>query len=128
MKTGKLVSVQSILGSLDCIINTDDHTKPGDHWVAIIKEKKGCFYFDSLGFPIYKSDILDVLKNNKINKYKYNCQQIQPLTSSTCGLYCIAFILSYVHGDTYEDFLKRFYTNPDRNDNICLDFINKYIS
>lgn len=111
-----------------CIINTDMSSAPGSHWVAIINDQRSCHFFDSFGLPIYVTPILSTLKENKIKKYSYNSYQIQPYTSDNCGYYCIAFVLSYLAGYNYNDFLKNFSTNISKNDNICYNLICKYIS
>ena len=33
------------------IINTDEFSKPGDHWLGIVLTKKKCYYFDYFGRP-----------------------------------------------------------------------------
>ena len=43
------------------IINTDDSTRLGDHWVGVILNKDKCFYFDSYGVPILDKNIIDFL-------------------------------------------------------------------
>ena len=111
-----------------CIINTDISSAPGSHWVAIINDQRSCHFFDSFGLPIYVTPILKTLKENRIKNYSYNSCQIQPYTSDNCGYYCIAFVLSYLAGHNYNDFLKNFSTNISKNDNICYNLIEKYIS
>ena len=44
------------------IVNTDEASKPGEHWVALVLTKKKCFYFDSFGLPIVDFQILRFLK------------------------------------------------------------------
>ena len=110
------------------IINTDTSTGPGKHWIAMIKDHNICYYFDSFGLPIYLTQIIDTLKENNIKKYTYNTYQIQPFTSQKCGYYCLAFILSYLNGLNYNEFLNNFYTNVKKNDNVCISIIEKYIS
>ena len=48
------------------IINTDNHDRPGDHWVGLVLNKKKCFYFDSYGAPVLSTHILLFL----CDKYK----------------------------------------------------------
>ena len=115
------------MGKQACIINTDIKTGPGDHWVAIINDQKNCYFFDSFGLPIYAGPIIKTLKENKIKNYMYNSCQIQPFTSVNCGYYCIAFILSYLEGCDYNEFLKNFSTEVNENDNICYSLVEKYI-
>jgi transposase-like protein len=60
----------------------------GTHWCALYKVNDGySIYFDSFGFLPAK-DVED-----KLHKYEYNDKQIQNLNSSSCGYFCIAFIL-----------------------------------
>ena len=40
------------------IINIDDSSKPGDHWVALVLFKTKGFYFDSISLPIVDLSIL----------------------------------------------------------------------
>ena len=72
------------------IINTDDSSKPGDHWVALVLFKTKCFYFDSISLPIVDLSILRFLKLYKKVTYSNAC--IQDVASNQCGQFCIAFI------------------------------------
>ena len=40
------------------IIDIDDSSKPGDHWVALVLFKTKGFYFDSISLPIVDLSIL----------------------------------------------------------------------
>ena len=53
------------------IINTANSDTDGEHWVALVLQKKRCFYFDSFGLPIMNKNILNFLQ-----KYKKLCTQI----------------------------------------------------
>ena len=110
------------------IINTADSTSPGMHWIALIKTNAECFFFDSYGLPIYTEPILHILKQQNILNYQYNSIQVQPIASDNCGYYCIAFVLSYINGYSFENFLNCFFYDVSKNDKICYDFIGKYIS
>lgn len=110
------------------IINTADSASPGWHWIALIKTNTKCFVFDSFGLPIYTKPILHILKHENIVNYQYNSIQVQPMTSNNCGYYCIAFILSFLNGITYEKFMSSFFYDVSKNDKICYEFIGKYIS
>ena len=110
------------------VINTADSTSPGAHWIALIKTNSEYFFFDSFGLPIYTESILNILKRGNFLNYQYNSIQVQPITSDNCGYYCVAFILSYLNGFSYDKFLNYFFYDVSKNDKICYDFINKYIS
>lgn len=57
----------------------------GTHWVALYFDNISC-YFDSFGF-VPPEEI-----ENKAKPYIYNKKDIQSISSSSCGFYCIAFI------------------------------------
>ena len=41
-----------------CIVNTDDSSLPGQHWIAVYSSGRGrCDYFDSYGFSPMHADI-----------------------------------------------------------------------
>ncbi|XP_043476691.1 uncharacterized protein LOC122507831 [Leptopilina heterotoma] len=59
------------------VINTDDHTKPGTHWVAIHISKDGRgTYFDSYGLPPFVPQHLDCLRRN-CAFFRWNTTQYQ---------------------------------------------------
>ena len=109
------------------VINTDRDHLPGSHWVGLILSGGKCRYFDSFGRENLNLDILTALKTVGIKSYIYNSRQIQPAVSNKCGFYCIAFVLSFIHGMSYHSFLKLFSNDLEKNDEICLQFINKFI-
>ena len=73
------------------VANTDDHRKPGEHWVAIFIEadRRYAEYFDSFGesplkeFEDYMSTYADRIVCNE--------KQIQSVASKFCGHYTIMF-------------------------------------
>jgi hypothetical protein len=36
-------------GNAYCIVNVDDHTKPGSHWLAVAKQGRCVYLYDSFG-------------------------------------------------------------------------------
>jgi hypothetical protein len=70
------------------IVNLDDSTGEGTHWCALYKINNGfSIWWDSYGFPAPENI------ESLIHKYEYNKKQIQDIDSSSCGFYCIGFIL-----------------------------------
>ena len=45
------------------IINTVTSDTGGEHWVAIVMQRKRCYYFDSFGLPVINEDILHFLED-----------------------------------------------------------------
>lgn len=109
------------------IINTAKDDMSGEHWTALIINKKYCIFFDSFGYELFNIDILTSLKNTGVILYKYNNTQIQPFFSGNCGYYCIAFILSYIQRLTYSEFMNIFSYDMLENNNTCYNFIKMYI-
>ena len=107
------------------IINTDRDSSPGSHWVGLIISNDNCYYFDSFGFENLNLDILSSLKNVGLKYYHFNSQQIQPFYSDKCGFYCVSFILSFVYGMTYSKFIEIFSIDLEKNDQICMQFLNE---
>ena len=76
------------------IINTDTSDKPGLHWVAVSFNSFGYGeYFDSFGIPPLHSEILNFVQRHSFHPYRYNSRFLQDMTSSTCGLYVIYYVL-----------------------------------
>ncbi|KAL7306142.1 hypothetical protein TKK_0001588 [Trichogramma kaykai] len=106
------------------ILNTDDHTKPGMHWVSIYSNSNGyAYYFDSYGIPPFVPlDINRIRKNCK--RYGYNTVQLQSATSDVCGQYCLMF-LYYMRSELgFQRFLANFSDNLEKNDSIVRKYIN----
>ena len=89
------------------IINSDPSHLPGQHWVALFVESK-CVaeYFDPYGISpigqIYK------FAQRVSSTLIFNKWWIQPPDSSSCGLYCLYFLVARSNGTTFKDFLKHF--------------------
>lgn len=72
------------------IINLDDNTGPGTHWVAVsnvLKDK--CVYFDSFGVYI-PEEVVKFMKTSGKEIIR-NMYRIQAKKSVMCGYYCIDF-------------------------------------
>lgn len=110
------------------IINTSRADSPGSHWVGLAVSGGKCRYFDSFGRENLNLDILNVCQKAGIQRYQFSTKQIQPAYSDKCGFYCIAFVLSFIRGMSYRSFLNIFSDELEKNDNICLQFINKFYS
>ena len=106
------------------IINTAKSDSRGEHWVAIVLQKKQCFYFDSFGLSIINDYILEFIRD-AYNKVTYTDNCIQSANSDMCGKFCIAFI-KYVHSkSSYNTFIEQFdfvklYKNDEIVENIYM--------
>ena len=112
-------------GSGAFIVNTHPATKPGEHFIVILRRKTKFYYFDSLNLALENyPDVLKRLKQGKHNK-KYNPflnSPIQSPLSSFCGLFCIVFLLTI--DERYRPILSKIVPfekyNLERNDEICI--------
>lgn len=107
------------------IINLEDHDDGnGTHWTCFkITDNAVNLYFDSFNFVAPKT------VDEKIMPYIYNDKQIQDITSSACGWYCIAcinFVEKHnVYGDylAFKDYVNTFSKNQDYNDGILQKYL-----
>ena len=102
------------------IVNLDDHTGEGTHWIAIIIKAHVIQYFDSYG--VNAPEEVVKLSNKLVIPYIYNSSQLQSDDSVLCGYYCIYVIAELYKGSNYYDILRRFHIDTHKNENI----ITKY--
>jgi len=94
------------------------------HWTALIKNGPKYFYFDSFGFPAPEQ------VEDRINgPYTWSDQDIQSLSSSSCGWFCVAFCRFMVHHNpndkSYKLFLHLFYKNNLHKNEAILESLLK---
>ena len=71
------------------IVNLDDVTGPGTHWVAYQKRGSEVIYFDSFG------DLqppLDLMNYFNVPEVKYNYERYQDFDTFICGHLCLKFL------------------------------------
>ena len=102
------------------IVNLNDHTQGGSHWICYAKIDKDLFYFDSFG--VYPTDeVIRYLKSKKdyelnLPRIKYNVEVVQHISSHECGALCI-YVLSELclnhraFSDIIQDLKKRYDSN-----------------
>ena len=72
------------------IINMNNSNQGGSHWIAILLNKNNSIYFDSFGI-VPSNEVVAFMKQRGKPMY-YVDRQLQNLTSSSCGWFCIHFI------------------------------------
>ena len=108
------------------IINTDDSSKPGNHWVGLVLNKNKCYYFDSFGVPILEKNIIHFL-NHRYSTAIVNNTCIQDAFSSLCGKFTIAFVAYVKDERQYHKFISVFDPNePYKNDQKILKIFEKW--
>lgn len=103
--------------SLGCVLNTDHHGGPGQHWVAIFVDfQNGTFeYWDSAGDPpfpeIHDFMIRQVDQLNNGGKRRHQsvivCRDIAHQKKNTeCGVYSLYYIINRLNGVPHTFFQK----------------------
>ena len=110
------------------IVNSDDSSGPGKHWLAIgwFKHGQSTEFFDSLAKEpqSYHTNIENFLLC-KEKPYKYSKMRIQSSVSIKCGEFCIFYAYHRCKGYSFEQILSVFSsTNLLLNDCIVERFVN----
>ena len=79
------------------IINLDEYSDIGTHWVALWVNNNNVTYFDSFGVEHIPKEIKKFIKGKNI---KTNIFRIQACDSIMCGYFCIGFIDFMLAGKT----------------------------
>ena len=106
------------------VINLDEYSDIGTHWIALYVNNKTVTYFDSFRVKHIPKEIKKFTNNKNIIA---NILRIQPYDSVMCGYFCIGFIDYMFMGKGLTDYTNLF--SPDnfkKNDDIILNyFLNK---
>ena len=102
------------------IINLDEYSDIGTHWIALHIQINDVTYFDSFGVGYIPKEIRAFTSNENI---KTNIFRIQAYVSIMCGYFCIGFIDFMLRGKTLTDFTNLFPPNNSKtNDDIILNY------
>ena len=88
------------------IINLDEYSDIGTHWVALYVQNNDVTYFDSFGVEHIPKEIRTFIGNKNI---KTNIFRIQAYDSIMCGYFCIRFIDFMIAGKTLVEFKNLFF-------------------
>ena len=90
------------------VINLDEYSDIGTHWVALYIQNNDVTYFDSFGVKHIPKEIRTFIGNKNI---KTNIFRIQAYDSIMCGYFCIGFIDFMLAGKTLTEFTNLFSPN-----------------
>ena len=100
------------------IINLDEYSDIGTHWVALYVQNNDVIYFDSFGVEYIPKEIRTFISNKNI---KTNIVRIKTYDSIMCRCFCIGFTDFMLAGKTSTEFPNLFSPNNfKRNDDILL--------
>ena len=106
------------------VVNLDEYSDIGTHWIALYVNNKTVTYFHSFGVEHIPKEIKKFINNKNIIT---NIFRIQAYDSVMCGYFCIGFIDFILNGKSLTDYTNLFSPNNfKKNDDIILNyFLNK---
>ena len=102
------------------VINLDEYSDIGTHWVALWVNNNNVTYFDSFGLERIPKEIIKLIKNRNI---KANIFRTQAYDSIMSRYFCIAFTDFVLKGKSLTDYTNLFLPNDFTKDD---DTILKY--
>lgn len=104
----------------------------GTHWIALRLKNNQCSYFDSFGM-VPPQEIVDFCKRIVKSSLTYSTKQIQHMKQTSCGFYCIAFLIFTNQNKNKNifslsnSFLNMFYIDTIQNNKILQEYFTKQI-
>ena len=92
------------------IVNTDEISQPGSHWLAFFRKKHTCEVFDSYGLPLnwYKpSDVVEWVFEH-FETVSSNAMTLYEMNSQSCGQYALMYLKAKARGQSIDDFRSLF--------------------
>ena len=90
------------------VINLDEYSDIGTHWVALYVNNNDVTYFGSFGVEHIPKEIKTFIDNKNVTT---NIFRIQAYDSIMCGCFCIGFIDFMLAGKTLTEFTNLFSPN-----------------
>ena len=109
------------------VINLDEYSEIGTHWIALYVKNNNVTYFDSFGVEHIPQEIKIFIKNKNI---KINIFRTEAYDSIMCGYFCIGFINFMFKGKTLTEYTNLFSPYDfKKNDNVILNYFmnNTYV-
>ena len=102
------------------VINLDEYSDIGTHWVALYVYNNDVTYFNSFGVEHIPKEIKEFVKNKNVKK---NIFRIQEYDSVMFGYFCIGFIDFMLAEKTLTEYTNLFSPNNfEENDDIILHY------
>ena len=90
------------------VINLDEYSDIGTHWIALYVNNKTVTYFDTVGVEHIPKEIKKIFNNKNIIA---NIFRLQAYDSVMCGYFCIGFIDFLLKGNNLTYFTNLFSPN-----------------
>ena len=106
------------------VINLDEYSDIGTHWVALWVNNNNVTYFDSFGVEHIPKEIIKFINRPSQNKnIMTNIFRIQAHDSIMCGYFCIGFIDFIFKGKSLTEYTNLFPPNDfKKNDDAILNY------
>ena len=89
------------------VINLDEYSDIGTHWIALYVNNKTVTYFDSFGVEHIPKETKKFINNKNIIA---NIFRLQAYDSVMCGHFCIGLIDFMLKGNNLTEFTNLFFT------------------
>ena len=111
------------------VVNSKPAGHEGEHWLAIHLAANGeAYYFDSAGGEPFVPSIKHWLRENA-SKTICNAVQLQNDITTTCGHYCILFLILKAKGFSMEKIVEQMrLANPLVRDVVIGSFVNSHFN
>ena len=102
------------------VINLDEYSDIGTHWIALYVNNKTVTYFDSFRIEHIPKEIKKIISDKNIIASIF---RIQNYDSIMCGYYCIGFVNYMFNDNSSTDFTNLFLPNDFKKiDDIILNY------
>ena len=102
------------------VLNLDEYSDIGTHWIALYVNNKTATYFDSFGVELIPKEIKKLTNNKNITANIYRVQNYDLIMH---GYFCIGFINYMFKGKSLTDFTNLFSpNNTKKNDETVLNY------
>ncbi len=110
------------------IVNTGKKNTPGLHWVVFNLNSTCSEYFDSSALkPWSHHKHWHKILLSHSPSYKYNANVLQAANSTTCGQYCLYYLVQRQYGVPYEEIVQSLSGNPQTSEKKVVGFLSKLI-
>ena len=106
----EIIYLKKIIKDRAYIINLDEYSNVGAHWIALFcKKKNEIIYFDRFGVEYIPNEIKEFIEGFPRNKnIKTNIFRVQG-DNSMCGYFCTGFIDFMLAGKKMTDYTNLFF-------------------
>ena len=107
------------------VVNLDEYSDIGTHWITLYVNNKTVTYFDSFGIEHIPKEVKKFIGNRNVIT---SICRIQNYESIMCDYFCIAFINYIFMGKSLTDYTNLFSPNnfKKNDDIISAYFLNKF--